>query len=167
MNDFYLSSRERIELEQLLGHAQDSRVVLRAYALLWLDDGESLTEVAAHLSVSRQTVYNWHRRWSESSAENLINRLSDAPRSGRPVTATDQRVTQLIDAIIDSDPRELQYRSTVWTAALLVRYLSDFHQMTVSDDSIRRVIEKLRIRWKRPRHSLALRSQTWRQAKGG
>lgn len=169
MNDFYLNGHERLKLEQLLAHAQDSRTVLRAYALLWLDDGEPISEVAARLSVSRQSVYNWRSRWSETSQDkaDLISRLSDAPRSGRPVTATDKKVAELIDSVIESDPRELQYRSTVWTAPLLAQYLSDFHQIEVSDESIRRVIKRLRFRWKRPRHSLALRSRTWRQAKGG
>ncbi len=167
MDDFYLSGHERIKLEQLLEHVQDSRVILRAYALLWLDDGESISEVAARLSVTRQTVYNWCRRFQESSTLDFIKRLQDAPRSGRPATATDETVAELIDSVIESDPRDLQYRSTVWTAPLLVRYLSDERKIKVSDDSVRRVIEKLHIRWKRPRHSLAFRSATWRQAKGG
>jgi len=32
---------------------------------------------------------------------------------------------------------------------------------------VRLAIQRLRIRWKRPRHTLALRPATWRQAKGG
>lgn len=167
MNDFYLSGLERIKLEQLLEQTQDSRIIVRAYALLWLDDGESISELATRLSVSRQTVYNWYSRFEENSTEDFITRLNDATRSGRPKTATDESIAQLIDSIIETDPRDLEYRSTVWTAPLLVRYLWDSHQIKVSDDSVRRVIQILKIRWKRPRHSLALRSLTWRQSKGG
>lgn len=167
MSDFYLSGRQRIKLEQVLEHATDSRVIIRAYALLWLDDGESISEVAARLTVSRQTIYNWRARFQESSsATDFILRLRDGERSGRPATATAQRIARLIDSIIDSDPRDLQYRSTVWTASLLVQYLRDEHRIKVSDDSVRRVIDRLRIRWKRPRHWLALRALNWRQAKG-
>ncbi|MDQ3651624.1 MAG: hypothetical protein M3458_15400, partial [Acidobacteriota bacterium] len=53
------------------------------------------------------------------------------------------------------------------TAPLLVEYLRDEHQVVVSDDSVRAAIARLRMRWKRPRHHLALRPETWRQAKGG
>jgi transposase len=65
------------------------------------------------------------------------------------------------------NPRKLGYRSTVWTAALLATYLRDKHQIAVSADSVSLAIARLRIRWKRPRHNLALRPETWRQAKGG
>jgi transposase len=73
----------------------------------------------------------------------------------------------LIDQIIDTDPRELDYRSTVWTAALLRQYLSESHQLSVSQRSVSYALSRLSIRWKRPRHQLALRHRFWRQAKGG
>ena len=37
----------------------------------------------------------------------------------------------------------------------------------VSRKSVGLAIARLRIRWKRPRHQLALRPETWRQSKGG
>jgi transposase len=167
MNDFCLSGPERVKMENLLEYAYDSRLILRAYALLWLDDGESISEVATRLSVTRQTVYNWCNRFQARSMQEFIARLTDEERSGRPKTATDEVVTQLIASVIESDPRDFQYRSTVWTAPLLVQYLWDEEKIPVSDDSVRRVIARLKIKWKRPRHSLALRSEKWRQAKGG
>ncbi len=76
-------------------------------------------------------------------------------------------IDPLIDVVVDEDPRQFGYRSTLWTAALLVHYLRKEHHLLVSDDSVRLAIARLRIRWKRPRHHLALRPDTWRQAKGG
>jgi len=76
-------------------------------------------------------------------------------------------IDPLIDALIETDPRELGYRATVWTAPLLMTYLADEHTLSVSCQSVRLAIERLRIRWKRPRHQLALRPDTWQQAKGG
>jgi transposase len=73
----------------------------------------------------------------------------------------------LIEAVIDQDPRELGYHSTAWTAALLMRHLKRVHGIEVSRKSISSAIARLRIRWKRPRHQLALRPETWRQSKGG
>jgi len=55
----------------------------------------------------------------------------------------------------------------VWTAALLVCYLNDNHRIAVSCQSVRLALARLRVRWKRPRYTLALRPDTWRQAKGG
>ena len=167
MTDFSLDGSERVKLQHLLEQTRDARLILRAYALLWLDDGDSISEVAARLSVTRQTIYNWASRFQLRSAPEFITRLVDEPRCGRPRTATAARVEELIASVIERDPRELEYRSTVWTAPLLAQYVWDEEQLTVSEDSVRRIIVRLRIRWKRPRHSLALRPETWRQAKGG
>lgn len=166
MTDSILSRRERAKLQDLIAHSHDARQTLRAYVLLWLDDGESVSEIAQHLGVTRQTVYNWASRFHSRTDLELTLRLLDAPRGGRPCTATGI-IDPLIDAVIERDPREFDYRSTVWTAPLLVEYLRDEHQLEVSDDSVRLAIARLRVRWKRPRHQLALRPKAWRQAKGG
>jgi len=76
-------------------------------------------------------------------------------------------LTPLIDAVIDEDPRDYGYRCTVWTAPLLGRYLKEVHGIETSCKSVSRAIARLGIRWKRPRHRLGLRPDTWRQAKGG
>ncbi len=166
MTDSILSRRERAKVQDLIAHPHDARLSLRAYALLWLDDGETVPEVAQRLGVTRQTVYNWAGRFQARTDSEIAVRLADAPRCGRPCTATGI-IDPLIDAVIERDPRELDYRSTVWTASLLVEYLRAEHNLVVSDDSVRAAIARLRVRWKRPRHTLALRPKTWRQAKGG
>lgn len=158
--------KQRAALESVISNSRDARQVLRAYALLWLDDGDSVEEVANRLGVCRQSVYNWAARFQQRQQLTLKARLADAARSGRPCTAKGV-IDPLIDAVIDTDPRQLGYRSTVWTAQLMVAYLRDHHQLRVSADSVSLAIARLAIRWKRPRHSLALRPHTWRQAKGG
>ena len=92
--------------------------------------------------------------------------MADAPRPGRPRTG-DGGVDSWIAEVIDTDPRDLGYRSTVWTAPLLVRYLRDHHGVEVSETTVGRALARLRLRWKRPRHQLARRPGTWRQSKGG
>jgi transposase len=158
--------KQRAALESVISNSRDPRQVLRAYALLWLDDGDSVEEVAHRLDVCRQSVYNWAARFQQREELTLRARLADAARSGRPCTAKGI-IDPLIDAVIDTDPRQLGYRSTVWTAPLMVTYLRDHHQLPVSADSVSLAIARLAIRWKRPRHSLALRPHTWRQSKGG
>ena len=166
MTDSILNRRERAKMQDLLAHPHDARQTLRAYALLWLDDGESVPEVAQRLGVTRRTVYNWASRFQARTDLELSSRLLDAPRCGRPCTASGI-IDPLIDSVIERDPREFDYRSTVRTASLVAEYLRDEHQLVVSDGSVRLAIARLRVRWKRPRHQLALRPLTWRQAKGG
>jgi transposase len=166
MRPINLSDRLRGELEYLVAHTPLAKERCRAQALLWLDEGRSAEEVADLLHASRQSVYNWSERFLQREGLDLRARLLDAPRCGRPPTASGI-IDPLIAEIIDDDPRESGFRSTNWTAALLVEYLKRDHGIEVSRKSVSLAIERLRIRWKRPRHQLALRPETWRQSKGG
>ena len=76
-------------------------------------------------------------------------------------------IDPLIDEVIDCDPQSLGYKATIWTAALLRQDLRERHDIDVSDKSVRRAVKRLSVRWKRPRHQLALRPASWHQAKGG
>lgn len=161
-----LSYKERSLLESILATSHNTKQFQRAQAILWLDEGERLEEVADLLRVSRQTLYNWLERFQERPELDPAQRLVDAARSGRPRTASGI-IDPLIDAMIDTDPRDGGYRSTVWTATLLRRYLAEEHQVEASQRSVSYALKRLGIIWKRPRHVLARRSPTWRQAKGG
>jgi transposase len=161
-----LKAREVIQLEELLRTATDSRHLTRAQALLWLDEGDGVEEIANRLQVTQQSVHNWIARFMARAEVEMAGRVADAPRSGRPRTAAGI-IDPLIDEVIDTDPRALGYNSTIWTAALLQHYLATAWQRKVSTKSISRALTRLRISWKRPRHQLALRDPYWRQAKGG
>jgi len=166
MAPLILSPQQRSELEYLASHNPVARERCRAQALLWLDEGEPPEQVAESLRVSRRTVYYWLGRFHGRDELHLVQRLADAPRSGRP-RAGGGDIDTWVAEVIDSDPRTLGYHQTVWTAPLLVRYLRDHHQAEVSRKTVSRAIARLDIRWKRPRHQLARRPETWRQSKGG
>jgi transposase len=166
MPGFTLNSKERWELEEWVRTTDTASVLRRVQALLWLDEGARAEEVAELLFVSRAAVYKWVRQFQERQGLEIGERVAEGTRCGRPRTVQGV-IDPLIDEVIDQDPRELGYRSTVWTAPLLVQYLAEVHQRAVSLQSVRLTIARLGISWKRPRHHLALRSPTWRQAKGG
>jgi transposase len=166
MANLALRDRQRAELEYLVAHTPLAKERSRAQAVLWLAEGQGAGEVAELLGVSRQTVYNWAERFLRRERLGLRERLLDAPRSGRPPTASGV-IDPLIAAVIDLDPRGFGYHSTVWTAPLLMRHLKRIHGIEVSRRSIGPALARLGIRWKRPRHQLSLRPDTWRQSKGG
>lgn len=166
MTEFKLRYKEHAAMLDLIAQTTDARILRRTLALLWLNEGESVSDIAERLRVSQRSIYNWLNRFLERTDSPLEERLSDAERSGRPGTVQGI-IDPLIDAVIDTDPRALGYRSTVWTVPLLVHYLADQHQLSVSAPSVRLALVRLEIHWKRPRHRLALRPETWRQAKGG
>jgi transposase len=166
MTLFTLKPKEYTALQALNAHVCRRDEWRRAQALVWLTDGESVVEIAERLTVSRQSVYNWVQRFRQRDDQGLLQRLRDGERSGRPRTAKGI-IDALIAEVIDRDPQALGYNATIWTVALLKHYLQDEHGIEVSDKSISRTMARLGIRWKRPRHQLALRPETWRQAKGG
>jgi len=161
-----LRPQERAALESLAVSTRDAQQLRRVQALLWLDEGEAVDEVADRLRVSRQAIYKWITQFQQRPGEDMPLRIAPGPRSGRPPTARGI-IEPLIDAIIERDPRDLGSRSTVWTAPLLTQYLREAHAVTVSRQSVGRALGRLRLRWKRPRHRLSRRPATWRQAKGG
>lgn len=166
MTPLRLNYRERQGLENLMRHATEATALRRTQALLWLDGGESVQQVADRLRVSRQAVYKWLAHFQARQAFALPTRVAPGWHSGRPRTVRGV-IEPLIDAVIDRNPREWGYRATVWTARLLMQYLAEGHHLSVSRASVSLALGRLRIRWKRPRHQLARRSPIWRQAKGG
>ena len=138
-----LRAREVVALEGLLRATDDARQFTRAQALLWLDAGESVEEVAERLGVTRQAVYQWGVRFSARTALDCALRVADGPRSGRPRTAL-EIIDPLLEQVIESDPRDRGYRATVWTASLLQDYLAQEYQCTVSTKSIQRALARLR-----------------------
>ena len=59
----------------------EQRVVRRAQALLMMADGVPGTDIARALGVHVRTVQEWRQRFD---CEAPVDKLADAPRSGRP-----------------------------------------------------------------------------------
>ena len=166
MSTFQLNPHDRRELQNLLTLGPLAKEHCRIQALLWLAAGEPPSRLADLLGVSRRTIYYWAERFQERQGLDLLDRLADGPRCGRPPTVCGI-IDPWIAAVIDQGPREFGYRYTGWTNALLRDYLEQVHHTTVSRKSVSLALSRLGIQWKRPRHELALRSATWRQSKGG
>ena len=74
-----LNGRQRAELEVLVVRTPSAKERCRAQALLWLDAGDAVEDVADLLHVSRQTVYNWVERFQRREGLDLRARLPDLP----------------------------------------------------------------------------------------
>src|SRR5438128_11852683 len=101
---FQVGLREREQLQALLTQGPLAKQYCRIQALLWLAAGESPERIADLLGVSRRSVYYWAERFHQRQGLDLADRLADAPRSGRPPTASGV-IDPLIAAVIDQDPR--------------------------------------------------------------
>src|SRR3954454_23281720 len=99
---FKLTPTEQSSLERLVKTASNGRLVRRAQALLWLQESESVTEIARRLRISRQSIYHWAAHFSERRGT-VAERLSDGAHTGRPAVLS-SRMDPIIQDLIDQDP---------------------------------------------------------------
>lgn len=107
-----LSDTDRSTLTELLARGTLSvKTFKRATALLELDRGKTLVEVAATLQVSYPTVSSWRDKYITLG----LRSLDDAPRSGRPIEIDGEQRAK-ITALACSDAPEGHAR---WSLRLL------------------------------------------------
>lgn len=144
-----LSEQQRAGLRQRLQTTTDAQVCRRCGALLDLDEGRLVAEVASEFGVTRQTLYNWRRRCLQDD----VFQLADQPRSGRPTKWKPEHLADLEDALARS-PRDFGFQMIGWTAGLLKTLLAQRHGLQVSEDSVRDKLHELGYVWKRFRYTL-------------
>jgi len=151
MRTLHLSKRERRQLERQLRKSQDVRLYRRTLAILQVDRGATVTEVALALRVSRPSIYRWMERYQESLA---MESLRDRSRSGRPAVWTEE-CSEWLQSLLSRSPAELGYFAVNWTVPLLRDSLKMCSTQKFSDITMRRALRCLDYVWKRPRYVLA------------
>lgn len=112
-----LTKTERIDLEKLVNkHSTPQQIALRSRIILLAADGKNHQEIGRELTISRFTAMHWRRRWLNLAGADMsvLERLQDAPRSGRPPTFTPEQLTHVF-AIACEDPRESGRPISHWT----------------------------------------------------
>lgn len=150
MNRLKLTTRQRHKLERLLQQTLDARVYRRTLAVLEYSRGRSMTEIADLLAVTRQSVYNWVQTYVQS---NDPSTLGDALRSGRPRLWTKERQA-LLRTLMQTAPDRLGYFAVNWTVPLLQEQIAHMTGLRLSEDTIRRELDRQRYVWKRYRYVL-------------
>jgi len=141
----------------------DARLFQRLQAVLWVAQGDTVSEVAALTGVREQPVYNWLRRYL---ACHQVAALADAPRSGRPVTAPRITAAHILQHL-RCNPLQLGYRTTVWSVQLLAAHLSRQYACPISSHTLRRRMKAIGLRCKRPRYFYEEKAPHRAQKKGG
>lgn len=143
------SRSQREDLRRLMQTTNDARECRRCRALLELDGGRAVRNVACEYGVSRQTLYNWDRRFREKSSLGL----QDRSRSGRPTHWNHER-TRTLERLLADSPRQHGFHIAGWTVGLLQTRLQQLLDWTVSESSLRQQLHALDYVWKRFRYVL-------------
>jgi transposase len=70
--EFSLDKKSRRKIDELLRSNIHAKVQKRLFALLWLDEGKSIDEVAALLRVSSRSVRDWLRIFRSKGFDSLL-----------------------------------------------------------------------------------------------
>jgi putative transposase len=122
-------------------HSAPQQLVLRAQMILLAADGQSNTAIAEAHQVTLDTVRTWRERWMllqpiPLAELGIEDRLSDAPRSGKPPKITAEQVCAIV-AMACEAPIQSGRPITHWT------------QREIADEVIkRRIVDRIS-----PRHA--------------
>jgi transposase len=150
MNELQLTPRQRRRLQRQFQQTDDARVCRRTLAILEYSQGRPIAEIARMMGVTRQSVYHWVDAYAQDHDPSA---LYDGERSGRPTRWTEQLQAQL-QALMGQTPDQLGYFALNWTAPLLREHLERRPRQGLSEDTIRRELDRLGYVWKRSRYVL-------------
>ncbi len=110
-----VSKRDREELEGWLRAGNTpKKLAERAQILLGFADGETSTEIAERLGLSRNAVYRWRSRYEREGLE----ALQDRSRPGRPRSLPKKKAREILSMTVERIPRE----ATHWSLRLMAKY---------------------------------------------
>jgi len=110
-----ITDRERTELEELAkAHSTPRQWALRARIILLAAEGVSNSAIARRLEVSRPTVVDWRKRFA---AERLEGLTWVRPGRGRKPSISAQKVRQIVDATLQTNPDN----ATHWSCRTMAR----------------------------------------------
>ncbi len=142
-----LTTTEVDELHHMLRH-EIGRVSQRAHLILLSAQHLAVPNLAQLFACSPATVRFWIRRFETAGPAGL----RDAPRVGRPRKGTPVVAAVLSDVLYQDPHRtDATFLATCWTTAMLVMLCTTRLHVTVCRTTVRTSLQRLGLRWRRPR----------------
>ena len=133
----YLTSKEKLELQQQLKFHEHPDIRERILILLLRNDGRTQQEIADFLGCSLRKIAYWYAHGDPNNIESLI----DKRMHGNYHKATDNYINLLLE-IIERVPEDLGYEFGNWTAQRLASHLEKETGISLSGSQIRRILAK-------------------------
>jgi putative transposase len=150
MEELRLTPARRRQLRSEMESCREARCYRRLLAILEVDQGRPVADVARSLGVSRQSIHNWLRAYRDQPT---VETLHDQPRPGRP-TRWNDALREDLREWLDRSPREYGYAANVWTVPLMQEFLRLRHKQFLGENTLRRELHNLGYTWKRSRYVL-------------
>jgi transposase len=80
VTEFRLDPKDRKEIEKAMLKQRDARIYIRYLALLWLDDGKTIDEVASLLDRDPSTIRKWVKLFQKKGpTDSIISLIAATP----------------------------------------------------------------------------------------
>lgn len=142
----------RRRLKKVVQSHADADYRRRANAMLALSDGKSLSETAKQVEASRTSVRRWRNRYERSGEEGLVPLQRGRP----PETVTEELCAKLLE-LIEEEPKGSDYLNSNWTSEMLAEQLRERLEVFIHASTVRRLLPRLGVVWKRARPTLCIR----------
>lgn len=144
-----LKPAERKRLLEDYRRSTDPAIRLRAHILLLLAQGYPWSQIAAMLFTSTRTIGRWKKRFQDQGVDAVLG----TPR-GRPAVFLVWWVAVVVHWVTENTPRDFGFLRSRWSCATVVLLLWEQHQLSVSQETVRRWLHRQQLVWRRPRPAL-------------
>src|SRR5215467_13698596 len=141
-----LTNKQRDELLTLYRKDPDPELRFRAHIILLLGEGHPWDTIEAMLFCSSRTVDRWLKRFRAEGAAGLTGR-----KRGRPFLLDIGWVALLVYWVTTKVPADFGFLRSRWSCVLLALLLHDRHGVGVSRETVRRMLHRGDLVYRRPR----------------
>lgn len=148
----FLYGAETRRLKKIIHKTRNKDPCRRATAVLLVLKGKTKAEVARLLQAGRSTVNRWMTWYEAAGIDSLTNQ-----RTGRPPTQPKALINGLLKLLIEHKPRVFGYQRSRWSTELLSLVLKRVFGLIVHRSTIRRLLPKAGIVWRRAAPTLRIK----------
>lgn len=142
-----LNPTTRKFLERISRESKFFQVRDRAKCVILSYEGYSIKKLMGIFGVSRKTIYNWLTRWEEQQILGIYNQKG---RGRKPKFNQEQK--EQIKEWVKAEPKQLKK---------VVRKINNEWGIDVSKETIKRLIKKLNMIWKRMKRGIRKTPEEW------
>lgn len=142
-----LNPETRKLLERISKESKSSQARERARCIVLSFEGFSIEQLVVIFAVGRKTIYNWFTRWEDQGLLGLYNRKGRGRKS-----KFNKEQEEQIKEWVKTEPKNLKK---------VVEKVNRDWGVKTSKDTIKRILKKLGMRWKRLRKGIAKKPDEW------
>lgn len=127
-------------LQHIVKEDPSARARMRSQSILLSSKGYGIADLAKIFDVSRNTVSIWIDQWEQDG----VASVDDHARSGAPTKLTDAEI-DVVKHVINEHPH---------APKMILAAIAEQLKKTISISTLKRIVKKHRLRWKRVRKSV-------------